>query len=51
MKQLLEKNLRLKRLVAELTPHKAMLRDVLSRKCRAFAAWTDDGAQSQPVQI
>jgi len=41
MAQLQEENLRLKRLVADLTLDKTMLQDVLSKKGEAFAAWTD----------
>jgi len=41
MAQLQEENLRLKKLVAELSLDKTMLQDVLSKNGEAFAAWTD----------
>lgn len=44
MAQLQKENLRLKKLVAELTLDKTMLQDVLSKNGEAFAAWTDGRA-------
>jgi hypothetical protein len=41
MAQLQEENLRLKKLVAELTLDKTMFQDVLSKNGEAFAAWAD----------
>jgi putative transposase len=41
MAQLQEENMRLKRLVADLTLDKTMLQDVLSKNGEAFTAWTD----------
>jgi putative transposase len=49
MAQLQEENLRLKKLVAELSLDKTMLHEVLSKNGEAFAAWTD--GQSADEQL
>jgi len=41
MRQLEEENLRLKKLVADLSLDKAMLQDLLAKKCRSCRAGSD----------